>query len=674
VVWGTDAPTSGTTGTSKIKLMDLVSGTTLGALNTGGVRRADELCFVTLPSGKPDPQHPYVLVANDNPLDNFLTIWRWDNFAFVQKIKLNGTDPYATGPNSFNPNNGYNHAANGIEQCKFNPRNKAFYLAVPGTQHNAITSLTFAAVAPSGAGSGGSGYVAGTYSSVPLTGGTGTGATANITVSSAVSGGIASTKTLVGGTGYSATACATPTPPTCSYTNVPLIPGSTTGANAKATLVVTGGIITALNTGALVGGTGYTNNTYTGVNLTGGTGTGATATITVAGGAVTTVTLVAGGSGYTAGDVLSSSDIGADTTPFSIPVSTVDSQVTAVTITNPGSGYTSGDTLTASNAFDGGVGSGFSVKVNANTVNSGPVVTATIVNGGFGYSVGDQLSASASNLGGTGSGFKINVLTVSGGIGDGFVLKISLPVQSTPTSIPSTPAQHAKVLAAYDISPGTGCGTAAGGGPAGLSIGPSFNGTNTNGLIALGCGAGGGNSLIIDDNGITQLPVPLPAGTDETWYDPASNHFFFAQSGTGPGTGYLGVVDANEYPPRSSLQEDGDDVSGGPPVQDPTSTTATGSHSVAVMPGTCSLPSPAPTRLSRVYVPIRSVLTAPNDASGICSSFLGGFTPTPPAPQWPGGTTQAPTATTYSEWGCIAVYTATTPQVCTNTGHANPSP
>jgi hypothetical protein len=31
-----DAPTSGNTGTSKLKIMDLVSGTTLGSLNTGG--------------------------------------------------------------------------------------------------------------------------------------------------------------------------------------------------------------------------------------------------------------------------------------------------------------------------------------------------------------------------------------------------------------------------------------------------------------------------------------------------------------------------------------------------------------------------------------------------------------------------------------------------------------
>jgi hypothetical protein len=205
-----------------------------------------------------------------------------------------------------------------------------------------------------------------------------------------------------------------------------------------------------------------------------------------------------------------------------------------------------------------------------------------------------------------------------------------------------------------------------------LSIGPSFNGTNTNGLIALGCGAGGGHSLIIDDSGATILPVPLPAGTDETWYDPVSNHFFFAQSGTAAG-GFLGVVDANEYPPRSYIQEDGDDT-GGAPIQDGTAGAATGSHSVAVYPGSCNLPSPAPTRLSRVYVPTRSTLTVPNNASKICSTNLGAFPPTGAAPQWPGGTAQAPTAVDYDQWGCIAVFTAQTPQVCTNTGHANPSP
>ena len=214
----------------------------------------------------------------------------------------------------------------------------------------------------------------------------------------------------------------------------------------------------------------------------------------------------------------------------------------------------------------------------------------------------------------------------------------------------------------------------AGAGPAGLSIGPSFNGTNTNGLIALGCGTGSVGSLIIDDSANTILSVPLPKGTDETWYDPATNHFFFAQSGTGPASGWLGVVDANEYPPRSYVQEDGD--AGGPPVQDPTGVSATGSHSVAVFPGTCNLPSTTPTRPSRVYVPFRSTLTVPNNGSTVCTTkppiSSSAFPATGPAPTWPAGTTQAPTPTTWDEFGCIAVFTA--PATCSSTGHANPKP
>ena len=77
--------------------------------------------------------------------------------------------------------------------------------------------------------------------------------------------------------------------------------------------------------GAITAGSGYTNGTYFGVPLTGGSGSGATATITVSGGAVTTVTLTKGGSLYTVGNTLSaaSSTIGGAGSGFSIPVATV---------------------------------------------------------------------------------------------------------------------------------------------------------------------------------------------------------------------------------------------------------------------------------------------------------------------------------------------------------------
>jgi hypothetical protein len=73
---------------------------------------------------------------------------------------------------------------------------------------------------------------------------------------------------------------------------------------------------------APTGGSSYSTGVYPNITLTGGQGSGATATITVAGGAVSTVTL-----------------------------------------TNPGNFYAVGDSLTAASSSIGGTGSGFSVTV-----------------------------------------------------------------------------------------------------------------------------------------------------------------------------------------------------------------------------------------------------------------------------------------------------------------------
>jgi hypothetical protein len=373
-VWATDSPSPSYLH-STVKVMDLDTGLTAAVLVTGacgnnaypcstnsagfvpqGVRRTDELCF------NPDPKNPYVVAANDDPLDNFLSIWRWDNFMLVGKISLQGA---VVGPPAIpaDPNAGPFNAvapANGIEQCKFNPRNGYFYLAIPAT---------------------------------------------------------------------------------------------------------------------------------------------------------------------------------------------------------------------------------------------GP----------------------ASN--------------VAPNIGDGYVLKISQPVMSSPTHV-TTPA---KVVNAYHIDPTTtGCGFAgSGGGPAGLSIGPNSD-TNTppNGNIVLGCGKLGTGSLIINDSGGTVAQIATTVGqtngTDETWYDPAGNHFFLAGSGTGPGPGYLFIEDAGGIPPAGG-QEDGD---AGVIGADATVFTGTGSHSVAVYAGSCS-----PVRASRVYVPIRSNLTIPNNNPKICSTNV------------PGGIGD-------DSLGCVAVYAA----------------
>jgi hypothetical protein len=89
------------------------------------------------------------------------------------------------------------------------------------------------------------------------------------------------------------------------------------------------GYILTLNT--LVGGSSYTNGTYTGVSLTGGVGTGAKATIVVSGGAVTTVTLTAAGNGYAVGNTLSATaaSIGGTGSGFSIKVATINSGFTS---------------------------------------------------------------------------------------------------------------------------------------------------------------------------------------------------------------------------------------------------------------------------------------------------------------------------------------------------------
>lgn len=77
--------------------------------------------------------------------------------------------------------------------------------------------------------------------------------------------------------------------------------------------------------GSITGGSSYANGTYFNVPLTGGSGSNARATITVSGGAVTAVTLTNGGSLYTVGNTLSvaASSIGGAGSGFSIPVATI---------------------------------------------------------------------------------------------------------------------------------------------------------------------------------------------------------------------------------------------------------------------------------------------------------------------------------------------------------------
>jgi hypothetical protein len=128
-VWAADGPifktscdpTSEVKTRSNVKVIDLHTGVTKKVISTGGIRRADELCY--------NPRSDVVLVANDDPLDNFIVFIGEDSFDTVGKIRFDGTDA-----------NGANLLANGIEQCAFNPRDGKFYLSLPdvggGTGHD----------------------------------------------------------------------------------------------------------------------------------------------------------------------------------------------------------------------------------------------------------------------------------------------------------------------------------------------------------------------------------------------------------------------------------------------------------------------------------------------------------------------------------------------------------
>ncbi len=97
------SPGSGVKTASSVKVLDLKTGAITHTISTGGQRRADELCY--------NPFTNVVLMANDDPLDNFITFISTETYKVLGSISFNGKDK-----------RGDNILANGIEQCAFNPR------------------------------------------------------------------------------------------------------------------------------------------------------------------------------------------------------------------------------------------------------------------------------------------------------------------------------------------------------------------------------------------------------------------------------------------------------------------------------------------------------------------------------------------------------------------------
>ena len=134
-VWATDAPVLNCSGTpqvctvvtpSSIKVIDLNTGAMIANIPNGGARRADELCE--------DVKHEVVLSANDDPVDNFLTFINTETYSIIgTNHKLDGSDPNFKITLTPTPPGTISVAADGIEQCKFNPRTGSYYLAIPAT-------------------------------------------------------------------------------------------------------------------------------------------------------------------------------------------------------------------------------------------------------------------------------------------------------------------------------------------------------------------------------------------------------------------------------------------------------------------------------------------------------------------------------------------------------------
>jgi hypothetical protein len=127
-VWAGDGP-------SQVKVIDLFSQKTTHVISTGGVNRADELCF--------DPRDQLVLVANDaeTPFP-FVSIISTENYSILQRIVMNGT--VAPGGTIKSP-----AATNGIEQCQWDRRTGKFYLNIPevngpgnDTQPGAVVTIS----------------------------------------------------------------------------------------------------------------------------------------------------------------------------------------------------------------------------------------------------------------------------------------------------------------------------------------------------------------------------------------------------------------------------------------------------------------------------------------------------------------------------------------------------
>lgn len=272
-----------------------------------------------------------------------------------------------------------------------------------------IASLSARSIAAIGVTNAGQYGVPGIYNNVALTGGSGTGATANIVVNrigSTINGVVSFTLVNPGinylvGDALSATLSGVISPFTATVSSL-------TG----------GGVAT---TTSLVGGSGYnsSSSTYANVPLTGGSGTGAIANVIISGGAVSALVIKFPGINYVVGDILSASNanLGGSGSGFSVPVAAINAPgATRGSWVRQDTPYVvSGDSLYQLTPANDGVylgvpltgGSGSGAVANL-TISANVVTVITLTANGLNYQVGDLLSAPLAG----GNGFQVSVATI----------------------------------------------------------------------------------------------------------------------------------------------------------------------------------------------------------------------------------------------------------------------
>ncbi|MBG46650.1 MAG: hypothetical protein CMB76_09085, partial [Euryarchaeota archaeon] len=204
----------------------------------------------------------------------------------------------------------------------------------------------------------GESYDAGAKPNVEITGGGGSGATAEVIVN----GSLVSFDMVTEGTGYTESPL------------VSIVGGGGSGATAQA--VITGGRVTRI----LVEQPGINYTTQPLVSITGGGGTGATATANVRG-PISSVSITNFGSGYTS---LPAVKVNSGEGALAQPI-VINGRIVSIAIINSGESYT-----TAPNIIINGDGFGAIAKATIGTIgeDKGRVLGVTITNKGIGYTQG----------------------------------------------------------------------------------------------------------------------------------------------------------------------------------------------------------------------------------------------------------------------------------------------